>query len=114
MRFLGEKLWKVKESRSKHEVAVHEMETKTNKALEDLKVDLVQFLPEEILDVLVRDLVGQFAKLREEEESFGEILTLRTQDKKEVTAVIEKIRYIQKRTDMQGWHKYGTRMAQRS
>ena len=48
--------------------------------------------------------MGQFAKLREKEESLGEALTLRTQDKKEVTAAIEKIRDTQKRTDMQGWY----------
>ena len=30
------------------------------------------------------------------------------QEKKEVTAVIEKKRYIQNRMDMKGWHKYGT------
>ena len=35
--------------------------------------------------------MGQFAKLRETEESRGEVLTLRMQDKKEVTAAIEKI-----------------------
>ena len=29
---------------------------------------------------------------------------MKMQDKKEVTAAIEKIRDIQKRTDMQGWH----------
>ena len=50
------------------------------------------------MDVLVRDLIGQFSKLREKEESLGEVLTLRMQDKKEVTAANE----IQKRTDMQG------------
>ena len=33
---------------------------------------------------------------------------MRIQDKKEVTAAIEKIRDIQKRTDMQGCHKDGT------
>ena len=60
------------------------------------------------MDVLVRDLMGQFAKLREKEECLGEVLTLRMQDKKEVTAAIEKIRDIQKRTDMRGWHKDGT------
>ena len=57
--------------------------------------------------MLVRDLMGQFAKLREKEESLGEVLTLRMQDKMEDTAAIEKIRDIQKRTDMQGWQKDG-------
>ena len=52
--------------------------------------------------------MGQFAKLREKEESLGEVLTLRMQDKKEVTAAIEKIQDIQKRTYMQVWHKDGT------
>ena len=108
MRFLGEKLRKVKESRAKHEVEVRDMDTKTNNALEDLRVDLVRFLPEESLDVLVRYLMGQFSKLREKEESLGEVLTSRMQDKKEVTAAIEKIRETQKRTDMQGWNKDGT------
>ena len=56
------------------------------------------------MDVLVWELTGQFAKLREKEESLGEVLTLRMQDKKEVTAVIENIQDIQKRTDLQGWH----------
>ena len=88
---MGEKLRNVKESRAKHEAEVCEMETKTNKALEELRVDLVRLLPEESLDVLVRDLMGQFAKLREKEESLGEVLTLRMHDKKEVTAVTEKI-----------------------
>ena len=98
MRFMEEKLWKVKESRAKHEVEVCEMETKTKKALEDLRVDILQFLPEENLDVFVWDLMGQFAKLREKDDSLGEVLILRMQDKKEVTAANE----IQKRTDMQG------------
>ena len=65
MRFLGGKLQKVKESREKHEVEVREMETKMNKALEELSVDLVRFLPEESSDVLVRDLMGEFDKLRD-------------------------------------------------
>ena len=34
-------------------------------------------------------LCGHFDKLREKEESLGEVLTLRMQDKKEVTAAIE-------------------------
>ena len=108
VRFLGEKLCKVKESRVKHEVEVCDMETKTNKALEELRVDIIWFLPEEILDVIVRHLIDQFAKLGEKEDSLGEVLTLRMQDKKEVPAAIEKIRGIQKKTDMQGWNKYGT------
>ena len=83
------------------------METKMNKSLEELRVDLVRCLHDEILDVLVRDLMGQFAKLKEKWESLGEVMTLRMQDKKEVTAAIKKIRDIQKRTDMQGWHKDG-------
>ena len=45
-RFLGEKLRKAKESRAKHDVEVREMETKTEKALEELRVDLVRFFPE--------------------------------------------------------------------
>ena len=45
------------------------METKMNKALEDLRVDFVRFLPEESLYVLVWDLMGQFDKLRENKES---------------------------------------------
>ena len=84
------------------------MDTNMNKVMEDLRADLVRFLPEEILDVIVRDFVGMFAKLREKDDSLGEVLTLRMQDKKEVPAVIEKIRGIQKKTDMQGWNKYGT------
>ena len=45
------------------------MDTKTNKALEEMRVDLVWFLPEENVDVLVWDLMGQFSKLREKEGS---------------------------------------------
>ena len=82
MRFLGEKLRKVKESRAKHEVEVRDMDTKTNNALEDLRVDLVRFLPEESLDALVRELMGQFDKLNQKKEILGEVLTLRIQDKK--------------------------------
>ena len=52
--------------------------------------------------------MGQFAKLREKEESLGEVLTSRMQDKKEVPAAIEKIQDIQKRTDMQGCRNDGT------
>ena len=55
----------MKDSRAKHGEEVPYLETKTNKALEDLKVDLVLFLPEEISDVIVRDLMGQFAKIRD-------------------------------------------------
>ena len=84
------------------------METQTNKTLEELKVDIVRLLPEESLDVLVQDLTGKFSKLREKEEILGEVLTQRIQDKKEVTAAIDKIQDIQKRTDMQGWDKDGT------
>ena len=36
-----------------------------NKTQEELKVDIVRFLPEESLYVLVRDLMGQFTKLLE-------------------------------------------------
>ena len=106
--FLGEKVQKVKESWANHEVEVREMETKTNKALEELRVDILRLLPEEILYVLVRELMGMFDKLRDKEDSLGEVLKFMIQDKKEVTAVIEKIRDTQKRTDMQGWHKDGT------
>ena len=67
------------------------MDTNMNKVMEDLRADLVRFLPEEILDVIVRDFVGMFAKLREKDDSLGEVLTLRMQDKKEVAAAIEKI-----------------------
>ena len=58
--------------------------------------------------MLIWDLMVECSKLRDKEESLGEVLTLRMQDKKEVTEAIEKIRDIQKRTDMQGWHKDGT------
>ena len=44
--------------------------------------------------MLVRDLMGKFYKLRYKEESIGELLVLKMQYKKEVTAVIENIRYI--------------------
>ena len=44
--------------------------------------------------MLVRDLMGQFSKLREKEESLGEVLKLRIHDKKEFTSTIEKIRDI--------------------
>ena len=64
MLFLGEKLWKVKDSRTKYKAEVCKTETKTNKDLEDLRVDLVRFLCEESLDVLIRDLMGHFSKLR--------------------------------------------------
>ena len=43
---MGEKLWKAKESRAKHEVEVRKMETKMKKALEEMRVDLVLFLPD--------------------------------------------------------------------
>ena len=82
MRFLGEKLWTVKEFRAKHDVEVRKIETKTNKALDELRVDLVRFLPEESLDALVRELMGQFDKLNQKKEILGEVLTLRIQDKK--------------------------------
>ena len=67
------------------------METNINKALKELRVDLVRFLPEESLDVLLQDLMGQFAKLRQKQEILGEVLTLSIQGKKEVTAALEKI-----------------------
>ena len=41
MRFLGEKLRKVKESQAKHKVELRKMDTKMNKALEDLSVDIL-------------------------------------------------------------------------
>ena len=71
VRVWGEKLLKGKESQENHEMKVSKMETKMNKALEELRVDLVRFFPKEISDVLVQELMGQFAKLREKEESLG-------------------------------------------
>ena len=41
--------------------------------------------------MLVWDLMGQFDKLRKKEEGLGEVLILRMQNKKEVTAAIKKI-----------------------
>ena len=41
------------------------METKTDKSLEELMVDLVWLLPGGNLDVLVWYIMGQFDKLRE-------------------------------------------------
>ena len=67
----------MKESWAKHEVEEHAMETKTNKALEELSINLVRLLTEEILDVIIQDLMGNFDKLREREECLGEFLTLR-------------------------------------
>ena len=55
----------MKKSRAKHEVEVHEIETKANKDLEELRVDIVRFFPERILDVIVQDIIGNFSKLRE-------------------------------------------------
>ena len=46
VRFLGEKLRKVKDYWANHEVEVRGMDTKTNKSLEDLRVDIVRFLPD--------------------------------------------------------------------
>ena len=40
------------------------METKTNNALEELRVDLVRLLPEKMSDVLVREFMGKFYKIR--------------------------------------------------
>ena len=91
VRFLGEKLRKVKESRAKHEVDVLDMETKMNKTLEDMRVDIVRFLPEESSDVLVWDIMEHFVKLREKGESLGEVLKLIMQDKKGVISAKEKI-----------------------
>ena len=62
---MWEKLQKVTESQEKHEVEVRDMETKTNKALEELRVDLVQFLPEENSEVLVWEIMWKFYKLRD-------------------------------------------------
>ena len=67
VQFLGEKLRKLKESRVKHEVEVREMETNKHKALEELRVDLVQLLPEESSDVIILDLMVNISKLREKE-----------------------------------------------
>ena len=64
MRFMGENLRKVKYSRKKHDVEVCNMETKTNKALEELRFDIVRFLSEESLDVIVRYFMDKFYKLR--------------------------------------------------
>ena len=44
---------------------IHKMETKTDKALEELMIDLVRFLPGGNSDLLVWYIMGQFAKLRE-------------------------------------------------
>ena len=100
VQFLGDKLRKVKEFLAKHKVEVRKMETKMNKALEEQRIDLFRFLPEKIPDVITQDLMGGVDKLREKEDRLGEVLTLRIQYKKEVTVAIEKIRDIQKRTDM--------------
>ena len=52
------------------------------------------------MDVIVWNVIVQFAKLREKDDSLGEVLTLRTQDKKEVAVAIEKIRDNQNRTNV--------------
>ena len=41
--------------------------------------------------MIVQELMGQFAKLRDKEKSLVEVLILRMKDKKEVTAVIKKM-----------------------
>ena len=91
MRFMGKKLRKVKEFWTNLEAEVRKTKTKMNKSLEELRVALVWFVTEEISDVIIQDLMVKFSKIREKEERLGEVLTLRMQDKKEVTAVIEKI-----------------------
>ena len=48
MRFLGKKLRKVKGSQAKHEAEISNIETNINKALKELRIDLVWFLPDEI------------------------------------------------------------------
>ena len=63
MRFLGKKLRKVKGSQEKHEAEVSNIETNINKALKELRIDLVWFLPDEISDVLIQDLMGKLDKL---------------------------------------------------
>ena len=67
------------------------METKTNKALEYLRVYLIRFLLEESLDVILQELMGQFTELKDKEERLGEVMILRMQDKTEVTLSIKKI-----------------------
>ena len=62
-----------------------------NKTLEDMRVDIVRFLPEESSDVLVWDIMEHFVKLREKGESLGEVLKLIMEDKKGVTSAKEKI-----------------------
>ena len=64
VQFLGEKLQKLKESCIKDEAEVRNMEINTNKSLEELSVDLVRFHLKENLYVLLRDLIGQFSKIR--------------------------------------------------
>ena len=64
VQFLGEKLQKVNESCIKDEAEVRNMKINTNKSLEELSVDLVRFHLKENLYVLLRDLMGQFSKLR--------------------------------------------------
>ena len=49
--------------------------------------------------MLVWDLMGDCAKLREKEERLGEVLILEMQEKKEVTSAIENIGDILKRRD---------------
>ena len=67
------------------------METKTNKALEYLRVYLLRCLLVESLDVILQELMGQFTELKDKEERLGEVMILRMQDKTEVTLSIKKI-----------------------
>ena len=45
------------------------MEIYTKNTLEELRVDPVRLLPEERLDVIIQDPMGDFSKLREKEDS---------------------------------------------
>ena len=51
--FFGKNIRKVQKSWTKHDGGVHDIDNKTNMALEDLRVALVWFLPEEILYVII-------------------------------------------------------------
>ena len=64
MLFMGGKIRKVKDSRTNYKAEVRKMETNMNKALEEIRVDLVQLLPESSLYVFIWDLMGQIDKLR--------------------------------------------------
>lgn len=103
---LEEKLAKSSASQARYEEQNREMKKSMDEALEALRKDLMEFLPDGSSDNLIQELMDQFAALREKEEQLGEVLVERMQERQETLGALERMAEVSKRaeTGFEGIH----------